>query len=149
MARQILGSHTQDAIHISSIDNFPVSQGSAVTHLRPVRTRYILFCDVIITNKSVFSLVNSAASGRRRPPLSIEMSCSGDAPQQTRRTPQRLSNDGRQTDRRTDGRTPDRYIDPAPYTNKLTMGMSFWLYLTARNDCNELSRPISGISSVT
>jgi len=58
-------------------------------------------------NKSVFSLVNSAvnvtlptfaaerrAAERRHPPLSIDTSCLRGAQQQTRRTPQRLSNDG-------------------------------------------------------
>ena len=39
--------------------------------------------------------------------LSIDMSCPHGAQQQTRRTPLLLSIDG--TDRRTEGRTPDRY----------------------------------------
>jgi len=44
------------------------------------------------------------ATERRRPPLSIDMSCHLGAQQQTRRTPQRLTNDGTD-DERTDGRT--------------------------------------------
>jgi len=47
------------------------------------------------------------ATERRRPPLSIDMSCHLGAQQQTRRTPQRLSNDGTD-DERTDGRTDTR-----------------------------------------
>ena len=43
--------------------------------------------------------------------LSIDISGPHDAQQQTRRPPLLLSIDG--TDRRTDRRTPDRYIDPA------------------------------------
>jgi len=54
------------------------------------------------------------AAERRRPPLSTDISCPPGAQQQTRRTPQRLSNDG--TDRRTDGRTWDRYVEPAAHT---------------------------------
>ena len=45
----------------------------------------------------------AVAAGRRRPPLL----CPRGAQQQTRRMPQRLSND------ETDGRTRDRYADPA------------------------------------
>ena len=66
-------------------------------------------------NKSVFSLINSAVNmalptfpaERRAAALSIDIACPRGAQLQTRRTPQRLSNDGtdRQTDRRTDGRT--------------------------------------------
>ena len=52
--------------------------------------------------------------GARRPPLSIDTSCPHGAQQQTHRTPLMRSNDG--TDRRTDGRTPDRYTDRAPHT---------------------------------
>jgi len=64
----------------------------------------------------VFSLVNSAvniterraavpccgavAAERRRPPVSIDMSCPNGAQQQTRRTPLLRTNDG--TDRRAD-----------------------------------------------
>jgi len=55
------------------------------------------------------------ATERRRPPLSIDMSCHLGAQQQTRRTPQRLSNDGTD-DERTDGRTPGHYTDLAPHT---------------------------------
>jgi len=47
----------------------------------------------------------------RRPQQSIDISSQG-AQQQTFRTPLLLSIDG--TDRRTDGRIDDRYIDPAP-----------------------------------
>ena len=76
-------------------------------------------------NKSEFSFVNSAvnmtlpefaAERRAAAPLLLgarrcrSMFCPREAQQQTRCTPQRLSND------RTDGRTPDRYIDPAPRT---------------------------------
>jgi len=51
---------------------------------------------------------------RRRPPLSIDTFSPRGAQRQTRRrTPQPQSNDG--TDRQTDGRTPDRYIDPAAH----------------------------------
>jgi len=82
-------------------------------------------------NKSVFSLVNSAVNvtlpafaaerraavllllGVRRPPLSINISCSHGAQQQSRGTPLLRSNDG--TDKRTDGRTPNRYTDYAPH----------------------------------
>jgi len=49
-----------------------------------------------------------------RPPLSTDISSPHGAQQQTRRTPLLLSNDG--TDRRTDGRTLDRFIDHAPHT---------------------------------
>ena len=52
--------------------------------------------------------------GARRPPLSIDISCPHGAQQQTRRTLLLRSNNG--TDGRTDGRTPDRYIDPAQHT---------------------------------
>ena len=38
------------------------------------------------------------------------------AQQQTSRTPLLLSIDG--ADTRTDGRTPDRYVDPAPHTRQ-------------------------------
>jgi len=54
--------------------------------------------------------------GARRPPLSIDISHTRDARQQIRRTPLLLSVDG--TDRQTDGRTPDRYIDPAPHATR-------------------------------
>jgi len=47
-----------------------------------------------------------------RPQLSIDISSLHGAQQQTRRTLLR-SNDG--TDRRTDGQTPNRFIDPAPH----------------------------------
>jgi len=53
----------------------------------------------------------------RRPPLSIDISCPRGAQQQTRRTPLLLSIDG--TDGQTDGRTLDRYIDPAPYAGSV------------------------------
>ena len=46
--------------------------------------------------------------GARSLPLSIDISRPHGAQQQTRRTPQRLSNDG------TDGRTDDRYVDFVP-----------------------------------
>jgi len=52
-------------------------------------------------------------AGRRRPPLSIDMSRLRRAQQQTRRTPRRLSND------ETDRRTSDRYIDPASHTGSV------------------------------
>jgi len=77
----------------------------------------------LTTNRSVSSVVKSAvnmtlpafaAAGRRRSPLTIDISCSRGAQQQTRRTPQWLLNDG--THRRTGRRTLDRYIDPAPHT---------------------------------
>jgi len=81
-------------------------------------------------NKSVFSLVNSAVNvtlpafaaerraavlllGVRRPPLSINISCSHGAQQQSRGTPLLRSNDG--TEKRTDGRTPNRYTDYVPH----------------------------------
>jgi len=89
---------------------------------------------LMITNKSVFSLLNSAvnmalpafaaehrAAARWAPGVcrcqSISPASTG-AQQQTRRTPLLRSNDGtnRRTDGETDGRTPDRYIDPAPHT---------------------------------
>ena len=54
----------------------------------------------------------SAAAGRT--PLSINISCRHGAQQQTRRTPRLRSHDG--TDRRTDGRTLDRFIDLAQHT---------------------------------
>jgi len=86
----------------------------------------------IKANKSVFSLVNTAvnmtlpafAEERRAAApccgavaavpyaLSIDISCPHGAQQQTRRTPLLLSIDG--TDRRTDGRTLDCFINPAP-----------------------------------
>jgi len=47
-------------------------------------------------------------------PLSIDIRIPLGAQQQTRRTPLLRSIDG--TDRRTDGCTPDRYIDPALHT---------------------------------
>jgi len=53
---------------------------------------------------------------RRRKQLSIDVSCRRGAEQQTRRTPLLLSNDG--TDRQTDGRTRERFIDPAPHTGR-------------------------------
>jgi len=52
--------------------------------------------------------------GVRRPPLSIDISCPHSARQRTCRTPLLRSNDG--TDKRTDRRPPDRFIDPAPPT---------------------------------
>ena len=58
---------------------------------------------------------NAAAAGR--PALSINIFCAYGAQQQTRRTPLLRSTDGTDwlTDRRADGRTPDRFIDPAPH----------------------------------
>jgi len=52
--------------------------------------------------------------GARRLPPSIDISRQHGAQQQTRRTPRLRSNDG--TDRRTDGRTLDRFTDPSEYT---------------------------------
>jgi len=49
--------------------------------------------------------------GARRPPLSFDISCPHGAQQQTRRTPRLRSNDGKK-----DGRTLDRFIDPASHT---------------------------------
>jgi len=46
--------------------------------------------------------------------LSIDISCPRGAQQQTRRTPLLLLID--RTDRQTDGRTPDRFIDSASHT---------------------------------
>jgi len=54
-----------------------------------------------------------AFAAERRRLLWTDMSCRRGAQQQTRRAPLLLSND--ETDRQTDGRTPDRYIDPAPH----------------------------------
>jgi len=51
----------------------------------------------------------AAGTRRRRPPLSIDISCPHGAQQQTRR-PLLLSIDG------TDRRTLDRFTDPAPHT---------------------------------
>ena len=48
--------------------------------------------------------------------LAIDISCPRGALLQTRRTPLLLSIDG--TDGRTDGRTLDRFIDPAPHTTR-------------------------------
>ena len=51
---------------------------------------------------------------RSTPLLSIDMSRLHGAQQQTRRTPRLRPLDG--TDRQTDGRTHDRFIDPTPHT---------------------------------
>jgi len=51
-----------------------------------------------------------------RPPLSIDISCPWSAQQQTRRTLLQRSIDW--TDKRTDGRTPDRCIDSASSVQK-------------------------------
>jgi len=52
--------------------------------------------------------------GARNPPLSIDIFCPHGVLQQTRRIPLLLSIDKR--DGRTDGRTLDRYIEPAAHT---------------------------------
>jgi len=57
---------------------------------------------------------SAPAAGTRRRQLSIDISYPQNAQQQTRRQPLLLSIDG--TDRRTYGRTLDRFIDPAPRT---------------------------------
>jgi len=49
--------------------------------------------------------------GVRRPPQSIDTSCAHGAQQQTRRTPRLRSDDG--TDKETDGRTLDSFVDAA------------------------------------
>ena len=66
----------------------------------------------------------------RRPQLSVNMSCPHDAQQQTRRTPLLLSTDetNRRTDRQTDGRSPNRYIDPVPHTMR-SASMTYCLKL--------------------
>jgi len=51
----------------------------------------------------------AAAAGR--PALSSDIFCAYGAQQQTRRTPLLRLTDGQM-----DGRTPDRFIDPAPHT---------------------------------
>jgi len=74
------------------------------------RLNSLAVCQKCCGGYATHSLVNSAvdatlpafAAERRRPPLSIDMSCQRGAQQQTRRTSQRLSNDG--TDRGTDSR---------------------------------------------
>ena len=67
--------------------------------------------------------------GARRPPLSIDISHTRDARQQIRRTPLLLSIDG--TDKQTDGRTPDRYIYPAPHaTRTLSLRTSSVLFFS-------------------
>ena len=99
-------------------------------------------------NKSVSSLVNSAANvtlpafaaerraaaplllGAGAPPLSIDMSCRRGTQQQTRRTPQRLLNDG--TDQRTQS---DKWTDQwrsrtfgrsGRWSNLLPFRLRFW-----------------------
>ena len=57
------------------------------------------------------------AAAARRPALSIDIFCAYGAQQQTHRTPLLRSIVwDRLTDGQTDGRTPDRFIDPAPHT---------------------------------
>ena len=55
------------------------------------------------------------ASASLRRLLSIDIACQKGAQQQTRRPPLLLA-----TDERTDGRTPERYIDPAPHDARAT-----------------------------
>ena len=54
----------------------------------------------------------------RRPPMSVDVSCPPAPQQQTRRRRVPREHDGTdgKTDRRTDGRTPDSFIDPALHT---------------------------------
>ena len=80
----------------------------------------------------------------RRPPLSIHISCPPGQQQQTRRTLLQGSTAG--TDRRTHGRTPYRYVDPASHyvssVNKLS-------HRTLNNGAARKQHPLEMFNQVT
>jgi len=67
---------------------------------------------------------------RPAPPLSIDISGLHDAQQQSHRTPRLRSDFG--TDRQTDGRTHDRFIDPAQHTTRAVSIQNRRLYERGR-----------------
>ena len=81
-----------------------------------------------------------AFAAERRRLLSTDISCPRGAQQQTGRTPLLLSIDGSGTDRRTDGRTLDRFIDVAPHIVRAVSIMYrctqwvIWVFVAAEFD---------------
>ena len=67
---------------------------------------------VAVERRAAASCCGAVAAGRSAPPLPIDLSHTYGAQQQTRRTPRLRSDD------RTDGRTLDRSIYPAPHSTR-------------------------------
>jgi len=93
-------------------------------------------------------LLSAPPAGTRCPQLSINISCPQGAQLQTNRLPLLLLIDG--TDRRTDERTLDGYIDPAPHTVRTASIILDTVTKThTHTHTHSLNGPLSGTTRVS